>query len=427
MLNKMKIRTKLILSFLFMAAIAAFISLFAIQKFNKINDEIAAMFVENTEPLGHLIEMTESFQKVFRNARDMILVETPEEYEIEIVEAESYNRTFDSLMVEYGKAVIDEHDKIAFNELANSKAECWNSFKKFQKIVEAGKTEEAKEMLHGELQNASDKYQSAIDYLTELNTKEAKEASEANLSMTRSSARLMFFVMILGVLIANFFGFMIARDIQSIINLVVKETDIVTTAAVEGKLTQRAAIEKVNSEFRPIAESFNKTLDTVLGYMDNIPTPAMIINTEFDILYMNEAGARIGNRTPKQLIGTKCYDHFKTSHCKTMNCACGRSMSENVTVTAETDAHPNGLNLDISYTGVPVKDREGRIAGAFEIVIDQTAVKTAERLARKIAAYQEEETRKVTGNLIKIAKGDLDVNTVIRRSGQRYKRGQREI
>ena len=39
-------------------------------------------------------------------------------------------------------------------------------------------------------------------------------------------------------------------------------------------------------------------------------------------------------------------------------------------------------------------------------------MKTAERLAKKIAAYQEEETRKVTGNLIKIAKGDLDVNTV---------------
>ena len=108
-------------------------------------------------------------------------------------------------------------------------------------------------------------------------------------------------------------------------------------------------------------------------------------------------------------MGTKCYDHFKTPHCRTDKCATGQCMQRGHSVTAETDAHPQGMHLDLSYTGVPVKDAEGRIIGAMEVATDLTAVKSAARLAKKQADYQAAEVDKLVVNLEKVARGDLNV------------------
>jgi len=135
----------------------------------------------------------------------------------------------------------------------------------------------------------------------------------------------------------------------------------------------------------------------------------MIIDNDFTVLYMNELGAKVGGKTPAQVAGTKCYDHFKTSDCKTQNCACSQAISGGHEATSETDAHPAvGLDLDISYTAVPIKDASGKVIGALEVVTDLTAVKKAARLARKIADYQEKETSKLVTGLGRLALGDVN-------------------
>jgi len=136
----------------------------------------------------------------------------------------------------------------------------------------------------------------------------------------------------------------------------------------------------------------------------------MIIGNDFNILYMNEVGAKVGGKSQQQCMGIKCYDHFKTSDCRTGQCACGRAISSGQVVNSETDAHPTaGLDLDISYTAVPIKDRQGNVVAAYEIVTDQTAIKQAARVAAKVAAYQDAETGKVVAGLSKLAQGDTNV------------------
>jgi methyl-accepting chemotaxis protein len=141
-----------------------------------------------------------------------------------------------------------------------------------------------------------------------------------------------------------------------------------------------------------------------------MPAPALIIDREFTLKYINKVGASLTGLSPAALIGTKCYDHFKTSHCRTDKCATGQCMQRGQETTAETDAHPQGLHFDISYTGVPVKDLEGKIIGALEVITDLTAVKKAARLAQKQAEYQAGEVDKLVVNLGKVAAGDLNIN-----------------
>ena len=159
------------------------------------------------------------------------------------------------------------------------------------------------------------------------------------------------------------------------INGLTTEAGRLVKAAVEGKLDTRGDVEKFGGDYAKIMQGINDTVENLVGHIDQIPVPFMIIDRDFNVRFMNKTGADVTGMTQEQLIGQKCYDHFKTSDCRTANCACGQAISSGKRETSETDAHPGDHDLFIEYSGVPVKDQEGTIIGALEIVMDRTETK----------------------------------------------------
>ena len=193
----------------------------------------------------------------------------------------------------------------------------------------------------------------------------------------------------------------------AVVGSLAADVGMLSRAAMEGKLSTRADASKHEGDFKKIVEGVNNTMSRLVGLLDTMPTPAMIIDNDFNIQYMNELGAKVGGKSAAQLVGTRCYDHFKTSDCKTERCACGQAMRSGQNAGSETDAHPGGLDLDITYNATPLRDEAGKIIGAFEVVSDQTAIKQAGRVAEKIATYQEIETQKLVECLTRLAEGDI--------------------
>ena len=196
--------------------------------------------------------------------------------------------------------------------------------------------------------------------------------------------------------------------VQASLQTLVADAGMLSQAADVGKLTTRADAGKHQGDYRKIVDGVNATLNRLVGFLDLMPAPAMVVDKEFNVQYMNELGAKVGNKTPAQVLGTKCYDHFRTADCRTEKCACGRALSTGQVASSETDAHPGSLNLDIAYTGMPLRNQEGNVVGAFEFVIDQTAVKQAARVSKKVADYQKAETQKLVEGLGKLAQGNLN-------------------
>jgi methyl-accepting chemotaxis protein len=85
-------------------------------------------------------------------------------------------------------------------------------------------------------------------------------------------------------------------------------------------------------------------------------------------------------------------------------------METEKTVSQETDAHPGNLDLEISYTGTPFFDKEGKVAGAYEAVVDQTAIKNAMKQQEKISNYMDSETEKIKDLLTDISHGKIDTD-----------------
>ena len=201
-------------------------------------------------------------------------------------------------------------------------------------------------------------------------------------------------------------------QVQQSLEAMSSDTRLLIQSVESGRLTVRAEAAKHAGEYRTIVDGINSTLDRLVGFLDLMPSPAMVVDRDYNIQYMNELGAKVGNRTPAQLIGTKCYDHFKTADCRTDKCACSRAMGTGQEAHSETDAHPGSMNLDISYTGMPIRTPDGNVVGAFEFITDQTAIKNHARVAKKVADYQNQQTAKLVQGLTKLAEGDVDFNIV---------------
>jgi methyl-accepting chemotaxis protein len=113
--------------------------------------------------------------------------------------------------------------------------------------------------------------------------------------------------------------------------------------------------------------------DEKINNLNSIPTPILAMDTEFTVTYMNPTGAAALGITPDEAIGKKCYDLFKTPHCKTEKCACAQAMKTDSIVTEQTIARPReGVIIPIKYTGAPIKDAKGNIKGVLEYVTDIT-------------------------------------------------------
>ncbi len=160
-----------------------------------------------------------------------------------------------------------------------------------------------------------------------------------------------------------------------------------------------------NDEIGKLAGSFNSMAEkiaTQIQYLENIPTPVMIIDNDFNIQFMNKKGAEIVGKNHKEVVGQKCYDNFKTGDCKTENCALYKAMKRDNIFSQETIARPNGYELPILYTGAPVKNRGGKIIGAVEAITDIREIKEMQN-------YLTRSTKKMMLAMEQFEKGNLTI------------------
>ena len=189
----------------------------------------------------------------------------------------------------------------------------------------------------------------------------------------------------------------LSQAFSGVINIVRKLSEdlhVLLGNIAEGRFGARADETAYKGEYQKIVDGINETINVFVNNFDSIPSPVMAIDKDFNILHMNAAGASVAGQTKEALVGCKCYDIFRTSDCQTEKCACMRAMQQRDPIENETDAHPNGLNLQIAYSGTPIIKND-QVVGAFEVVTDLTAIKKAK-------AKAEEQTEAITKLLMEV-------------------------
>ena len=179
------------------------------------------------------------------------------------------------------------------------------------------------------------------------------------------------------------------KDIVAALRAVMAEFGEATRQIGVGRLRARGDAGRFSGAFQELIADANRMADSLVGYLDLVPNPLMTVDTQYTIQFMNQAGAKFGGADPVRLQGSRCYEHFKTGDCQTPGCACNKAMQVGGGADSATSAHPGGADLEIVYSAVPIRDREGRTVGAMEVITDQTAIKRAQKKMQRLAQQAE--------------------------------------
>ncbi|MFA7267913.1 MAG: methyl-accepting chemotaxis protein [Sterolibacterium sp.] len=448
MFKNLKIGTRLGLGFASVLILLAAISATSVIRVNQINQGVELLVNDKFPKTIWANSIVNNINIVARAARNILLISKPEEAAKELERVSDARKLISENLGKLEKTVKSESGKQAYAKVLDTRKAYVADLERFLDLAKAGKKTEATELMLTRMRKSQADYlgaiQGLIDHQVESMASTGKHADELAMQtqtlvmilavasliiavgmawwVTRSITRPVGEVVeAANKMAAGDFNFELKSDakdemgevvravgsIQLAVRALIADAGMLSQAAVDGKLATRADVAKHQGDYRKIVEGVNATLNRLVGLLDLMPTPVMLVDRHLNIQYMNEFGAKVGGKTPVQVLNTKCYDHFRTSDCKTDKCACVRAMEDGKISISETDAHPGTLNLDIAYTGMPLHDPAGQVNGAFEFVVDQTAVKNAARSMQKIADYQQSETEKLIGGLGRLARGDL--------------------
>ncbi len=154
----------------------------------------------------------------------------------------------------------------------------------------------------------------------------------------------------------------------------------------EGDMRAILPVDQYQGAYSRLASDINNASEIVAEYLEVVPSPVVTIDNDFNVQWMNKTGVDLFGGNRESVEGKKCYDLFRTDDCNTANCACSRAMKSGTDNSSETRARPGEKELDISYTGMPIKDKDGKVVGAIEFVTDLTEIKASQRKMQEIAA-----------------------------------------
>lgn len=141
-----------------------------------------------------------------------------------------------------------------------------------------------------------------------------------------------------------------------------------------------------------------------VDFLDKIPTPIMVIDKDFNVRYMNPAGASAAKMNQHDCTGKKCFNLFNTRHCNTAECRAAQAMQRDMAFTGDTIAKLPTGELPIRYTAAPLKDEKGNIIGSLEHIVDITE--------ENIAVCEVESLVQAAVNGKLAARGDADKYTI---------------
>jgi PAS domain S-box-containing protein len=142
---------------------------------------------------------------------------------------------------------------------------------------------------------------------------------------------------------------------------------------IEVKENRTDEIGDLAKSFRLMIKNLSESIfetEQKIRNLETLPAPVLTMDKDYTLTYMNTAAERMTGVKAEKAVGQKCYDLFKTEQCQTEKCACRQAMAGNSVITEETVAKPGDSEINIRYTGAPIKDASGKTSGALEFILD---------------------------------------------------------
>jgi len=181
---------------------------------------------------------------------------------------------------------------------------------------------------------------------------------------------------------------MICKDMSQVektLKNAMSEIDNAITGIEVGRIDSQADSSSFKGSYAELIDRTNLAMKVMRSFIDAVPVPIMTMDRDMKILFMNKTGIKLLNKPLAELKKGKCSTTISTPDCGTENCACAKSFSSRKPEHGATVATTPAGNLDIDYIGVPI-EKDGKVVGAMEVILDQTEIREAQRTMQDVAA-----------------------------------------
>ncbi len=216
--NDLKIRTKLMMSFLLVAIIAGVVGYVGVTNIGKATETASAMYERNTAPMGELAAISTAYQRVRVNLRDIVLLKSAEEARRKITVVKELQKLIQQKMIEFEKNIHSEEIRREFQALKAANDRFDPITDKILQFASSGQKDEVVQLLHGEGMVVAKAMGDSIQNLINQKSEQARERAESNRAMAETAIRYSIIIAVAGMVIALLIGFSLAQIISKPIN-----------------------------------------------------------------------------------------------------------------------------------------------------------------------------------------------------------------
>ncbi len=218
--KNLKIGTKLIISFFIMALLAALIGIIGVTNISQIAESDTEMYQNMTVPISYVVDISTDFQRIRVNTRDLILANTDEKRNLYIDRINTYRKDIDRLTALFQKTVLSQKVNDALKEVDKVDNEYEKYLNELITLARQDKDKDAFALIDGKMYEVATRYKEAIAALDSLKTSDALAKNKENTQLAGSAKSFTTIFIIISVLIAIGFGFVISNIIKKPINKV---------------------------------------------------------------------------------------------------------------------------------------------------------------------------------------------------------------
>ncbi len=306
MLNNLKVGTKLAIGFAITLVLLIAVATMGTTRLAALSDNLQSIVDDRNPKTAQANEITDALNVIARSMRNMLLVKSAEEVNREAQRIVEQRKIIGERLDKFDVTFSTPKGKEHLKAMKDARAAYVPIQEKFMDLAKAGKRDEAADFMLTTVRAQQNEYFKAINdtisFLTELTATEGKAALEA----ADTAQKLMITLAVVALLLTVVFAFLITRSItkplgevldgakkmsvgdlnfklessakdeigevvravisvQTAIQAMIADANLLSQAAIDGKLATRADASKHQGDFQKIVAGVNGTLDAVIG------------------------------------------------------------------------------------------------------------------------------------------------------------------
>lgn len=263
--RNLKIGTKMIIGFLIVALIAGGIGIVGVINIQNISESDTYLYTNMAKPLGDMIMVAESFQRMRGNLKDILLSKTDAEiadYESRIVDR---NKEFDLYFTEFENLIITEEGRLLVENVKANKAKYDAIAVQMIALVKNGEMDKAYDLMKGDANTLRTLIEADYRTLKDQKVDIALSTSDSNTASANSASTLMITLLVAAMIISLLLGYFISSSIRKPINKMVDAAKLMA----DGDLDIKVDIDS-KDEIGILANAFGQMAENINEVMTNI-------------------------------------------------------------------------------------------------------------------------------------------------------------